>query len=170
MSTNDARSTGVDRKAGQAERMAVPDLSVDLLAASYRSDSFPADLSAEQRDASLLRYRKWLALAARSPGPLAPTKDIDLFWHLHMLAPVAYHRDCMAILGRLLDHDGGFGKGVGELERLIEVYTATEKLWTEAYGEPYCIANHDRSMQGEGMTGCWHNCQGRCWHACAKLQ
>ena len=32
-----------------------------------------------------------------------------MIWHLHMQAPVAYHRDCMTYIGHIVDHDGGHG-------------------------------------------------------------
>lgn len=145
-----------------------PTVSADLLAASYRSDDFPQDGSREQREKSLLRYRKWLGLKQRHPkAPLAPTRDIDLFWHLHMLSPVAYFNDCQRLFGHLLDHDGGFGKGEGELPQLIEVFTRTAKLWEQTYAEPY---REDGLFMSEAqMTNCWHDCQNRCWHACSNL-
>lgn len=144
------------------------ELSCDLLAASYRSDDFPQDWTTEQRERSLGRYRRWLHLKQRNPAMrMAPTRDIDQFWHLHMLSPVAYHRDCMRLFGRLLDHDGGFGKGPGEEERLIEVYRATAQAWEAAYGEPY---GEDGTWSHDvGPTKCWHDCQGRCWHACSEV-
>jgi hypothetical protein len=143
-----------------------PVLSVDLLEAASRSDSIPQDWPQEQRARSLERYIKWLMLKQQHPAArMAPTRDIDLFWHLHMLSPVAYHRDCIQLFGHLLDHDGGFGKGPGELPQLQEVFTRTATWWEETYGEPY--REDGRYMRDVEMTNCWHDCQDRCWHACA---
>src|SRR4051812_25707666 len=144
-------------------------ISVDLVAASYKSGDFPQDFTDEQRRVSFDRYLKWLQMKQRHPKDrLAPTRDIDLFWHLHMLSPVAYHRDCMRLFGRLLDHDGGFGKGPGELLRLQEVFTRSALLWEAAYGEAY--REDGKMMQEAVMTNCWHDCADRCWHACSELQ
>ncbi len=151
-------------KTGAAE---LPHLSVDLVAASYRSDDFPTDWTAEQREASALRYRQWLHLKQLQPNSrLAPTRDIDFFWHLHMLAPVAYYRDCMRLFGRLMDHDGGFGKGDGELPELQQVYVETARLWEVVYGQPYSVDGV--WLRDPVMTKCWHDCQSRCWHACSE--
>jgi len=140
-------------------------LSADLLRASFRSDDFPQDWSDEQRVASLTRYLKWLRLKRTYPmARLAPTRDIDLFWHLHMLAPVAYYKDCMSLFGKVLDHDGGFGKGKNELPELERIFKLTAALWEQEYHEPYgedCVWIRDA-----GLTNCWHDCQNRCWHAC----
>lgn len=141
-------------------------LSADLLRASYRSDDFPADWTEEQRKKALGRYEKWLKLKQKHPkARLAPTRDIDLFWHLHMLAPVAYHRDCLRLLGKLMDHDGGFGKDPNELPELKKVFFETATLWEGAYGEPY---REDGQWLNQTMTDCWHDCADRCWHACSS--
>lgn len=146
----------------------LPVLSTDLIAASYRSDDFPQDWSRAQRERSFERYLRWLLLKQLNPKTrMAPTRDIDLFWHLHMLSPVAYHRDCMKLFGRLLDHDGGFGKGPGEKTQLITVFCETAALWEATFGDGY---REDGLRMSDGaMTNCWHDCDGRCWHACAEL-
>lgn len=141
-------------------------ITVDLIRASYRSDDFPKEWTNDQRRRSLNRYERWLQLKKLNPRQrLAPTRDIDLFWHLHMLAPVAYHRDCLRNFGRILDHDGGFGKGEGEATRLREVFLATAELWEKAYREPY--GESGQWVRDLVATDCWHDCQDRCWHACS---
>ncbi len=140
--------------------MQLPVFSVDLREAARRSESETREWSAEKLDESIERYRKFFAIA-RSGERVAPTRDIDMVWHMHMLAPVAYHDDCMAYLGRILDHDGGFGQTPEEVVILSGVFAETSRRWEEAFGEPY--------VEGAGgETSCWHDCQGRCWHACAS--
>lgn len=142
------------------------ELSTDLLRASYRSDDFPQDWTQEQRSIALARYVKWLGAKRANPtARLAPTRDIDLFWHLHMLSPVAYFHDCKRLFGRLLDHDGGFGKDAGELPELKQVFLATAELWESQYQEPYF--EDGRWARDAVATDCWHDCQNRCWHACS---
>ena len=85
-----------------------------------------------------------------------------MIWHLHMQAPVAYHRDCMKYLGRILDHDGGFGKTPEEAVILSQVFAKTAQRWEEVFGEPYVASENSD-------TKCWHDCQNRCWHACSDV-
>lgn len=140
-------------------------VSIDLLRAFMRSDDVPKEWSIEDAQNAIERYERFLLLAAKHKHiPHAPTRDIDVVWHLHMLHPRAYLSDCMSIFGEIFDHDGGFGKGEGELPRLINVFSTTSKLWESEYGEPYLRANQDAVI-----TKCWHDCQGRCWHACASI-
>ena len=102
----------------------------------------------------------WMAAAG-----LKPTEEIDLFWHLHMLSPVAYVRDCQRLFGFVLDHDGGFGKEPAELPVLKEVFLQTAERWVAAFGVPY----RDDGLDAQAsVTSCWHDCSGRCWHACSE--
>ena len=141
---------------------AVP-ISTDLLRAWERSEKKPDGWTYEDAVRALHRYERFLRLAAAYPGvPQAPTRDIDEMWHLHMLSPMAYHRDCMHLFGDILDHDGGFGRGDGEVQQLKETFDQTSRMWEQMYGEPYVTtALHE-------ATKCWHDCVGRCWHACSS--
>lgn len=138
-------------------------ISVDLLEAARRSESFPSDWSDAKVRRALKRYEQFLLLAAKHPGlAVAPTHDIDEMWHLHMLSPRAYYRDCMALFGEVLDHDGGFGKEPSEVAPLKATFERTVQLWEAEFGEAY-VEESERKVAG---VNCWHDCQGRCWHAC----
>ena len=141
-------------------------VSVDLHEAARRSDGEVSSWTQQRLERAIHRYGQFLQLVADDPSqPVAPTRDIDAIWHLHMLAPRAYFADCMRMFGELLDHDGGFGKGEGELPRLLAVFDDPARRWEALFGEKYV---QDPSV--EGMTDCWHDCQGRCWHACSSKQ
>lgn len=138
-------------------------ISIDLMEAARRSDSFPKDWSEERTRNAIAKYERFLRLVAKHPRtPVAPTRDIDTIWHLHMLSPRAYYEDCHRLLGEVLDHDGGFGKDPTEIPILKATFEGTAKLWLETYGEPYVNVDAD----GNPSVDCWHDCSGRCWHAC----
>lgn len=139
----------------------LPVFSVDLHEAARRSESEASEWIPERLDEAVLRYRRFFHLASLGPG-VAPTREIDVIWHLHMQAPVAYHRDCMRYLGRILDHDGGFGQTPEEAVVLARTFKKTSERYQEVFGEPYVAVR-------EGGTNCWHDCQDRCWHACKSL-
>ena len=140
-------------------------ISVDLIEAARRSEHFPSDWPTEKVQGALDSYERFLRLAAKHPDmTVAPTRDIDEMWHLHMLSPRAYYTDCMALMGRILDHDGGFGTEPEELPVLGGIFDRTAKLWEQEYGEPYV----GDLPPGEATVKCWHNCQSRCWNACSS--
>jgi hypothetical protein len=139
-------------------------VSIDLAAHARRANCVPPDWSDELLRSEVTRYLKFLLLAQLNPGvALAPTKGIDVIWHAHMLAPRVYALDCQRLFGQVLDHDGGFGSTPEELPILKQVFQKTAELWQQTYGEPYVAVEHDPRV-----TNCWHDCQGRCWHACSN--
>ena len=132
--------------------ISMPVVSVDLVRAALRSESLPSDYTPDSLRAAADRYERFLCLAAQHPGrELAPTRDIDLMWHLHMLAPRAYSEDCHRLFGDILDHDGGFGAAADERDQLDSCFAETAELWAAAYGEPY-LGQHKRAR-------CKHHCQ-----------
>jgi len=139
-------------------------ITADLFAAAKKSPSFPKDWDDAKIRGEIARYGKFLTIARKYPGqPLAPTKDIDEIWHLHMMHPRAYSEDCMRLFGDILDHDGGFGAVPEELPQLKATFNRTAELWKKEFGEPYVEGELDPNM-----TDCWHDCSGRCWHACSS--
>lgn len=136
-------------------------ISADLIGSARKSENgFFSHQTKEDTAAARARYVKWLALCQRYPAsPLAPTRDIDEMWHLHMLSPKAYYRDCLVNFGELLDHDGGFGSEAEEAPLLEEYFRQTAALWEAVYGEPYTDA-------GCSPVKCTRNCVSRCKRAC----
>ena len=161
---NNERTIATVVAGGKPAQRAV--LSVDLVAASYRSSGFPQEWTHAMRQQEARRYEMFLLLAAKHSGTRAtPTREIDEFWHLHMLHPQAYYDDCMRIFGRIFDHDGGFGTAPGELPVLKNAFQKFAARWKKEYGQPYveCMPSDDA-----GATKCWHDCSNRCWHACSN--
>jgi hypothetical protein len=121
----------------------LPTLSVDLIRAAKHSEGVLSSLDEESLQRLELQYRKFLLLNGRHPNrSLAPTKILDEMWHLHILHPRAYMKDCMEILGFVLDHDPGFGKEEGEMSLLEETFSITGSLWETEFGEPYTTPIH----------------------------
>ncbi len=145
-------------------------ISVDLLEAARRSDSFPAEWPADKVERALDRYRRFLLLTQKHGGPLAPTRDIDEVWHLHMLAPRAYYNDCMRLFGEVMDHDGGFGKAAAEVPALQATFERTAALWAQEYGEEYLLPEPEYNSLHPAGHSCKHDCQNRCWHACKSVE
>lgn len=145
--------------------MEQPVISIDLVDAARRSETFPKDWTPEQTRTAIVRYERFLKLVALDPRrPVAPTREIDVIWHLHMLSPRAYYQDCQRLFGTILDHNGGFGTEAHEIPILKATFEETARLWEQTYGEPYV----DRSASAS-TTKCWHDCSGRCWHACSSI-
>jgi hypothetical protein len=141
----------------------LPAISIDLVRAARRSDTYFVGADEAALIFARDRYLKFLVLVAEEADrPLAPTRDIDWMWHLHMLSPRAYVEDCRRIFGDILDHDGGFGSEESERLELMRVFEETSALWTARFGESY------GGEPTAGIVKCTRNCVSRCWHACSK--
>ena len=98
---------------------------------------------------AIVRYEKyWMPLLAKVSdkmvddlGYVSPM-DVHWVWHVHMLAPVQYNKDCTATVNRMLGHEPQpFEQLQGaKLQR-------TKLLWEEAYpGTPFEVnLNHLKS-------------------------
>jgi hypothetical protein len=89
---------------------------------------------ARRADAAEVAYRQFLCLMKLFPTEqVAPLKDVDTFWHYHILDTSNYAADCERIFGYFLHHDPYFGLGDEEdhkawargAERMRELYGHT---------------------------------------------
>ncbi len=134
------------------QTLALPDLSVDLVRTAQVVKGPLKLLPVPELQRMELDYRRFLALIAEhSNVTLAPTQAIDEMWHLHMLHPVAYHQDCMAFLGYLLDHDAGFGVSDEERPTLEAFFDHTSDLWQQTFGQAYQAAEQGRVASVHSM-------------------
>jgi hypothetical protein len=126
------------------EIMNMPELSFDYVSAARTSRGALAHMTEGQIRALAARYQRFLALKARyAEHPIAPTEIIDEMWHLHMLHPRAYHRDCVAFFGFILDHSPGYGADEATRPALERTFHRTAELWERTYGEPYSVAGQE---------------------------
>src|SRR3954469_11154637 len=61
--------------------------------------------SVEYTDRLAAEYKKFLTLLVKYPQEtIAPTNEVDEFWHLHILDTRKYAEDCEAVFGYFLHH------------------------------------------------------------------
>ena len=84
-----------------------------------------------------LEYRRFLALMARFPGEtIAPTKDVDKFWHGHILDTMKYAEDCERAFGYFLHHFPYFGmRGEEDAKNLDAAAERMHALYEREFGE-----------------------------------
>lgn len=121
--------------------------SYDLISAVRRQIPFTFQVSRPHMDDSLFlqeavaRYKGFLHLIRINKKKnikrfCVPTYDIDLIWHSHQLHPVAYCKDLIEILGKVLEHDDTDSdrtKG----KKLDTGFSGTTKQWEGIYGLRY---------------------------------
>ena len=86
-----------------------------------------------------VEYKRFLHLSKEFPNEMiAPTSDVDTFWHYHILDTMKYAADCAAAFGYFLHHFPYVGLR-GEDDEAEQVRNAERmaELYESAFGEPY---------------------------------
>jgi hypothetical protein len=78
-----------------------------------------------------LRYRTFLVGHLLYPEiSFAPDKDVDVFWHYHILDTRAYITDCDKLFGGYFHHNPYLGmEGVESTEALMQAWELTQALY-----------------------------------------
>lgn len=82
-------------------------------------------------------YRRFLTLLAKYPRePVAPGKDVDRFWHAHILDTRKYVEDCERVFGRYLHHFPYFGmRGEDDAAALAAAGARTRELYAAEFAQ-----------------------------------
>lgn len=80
------------------------------------------------------RYKNFLWLKKKYPQyKVVPTREIDEFWHNHILHTQQYFKDCLAIFGRYFHHRPAAEDE--NKEALAQAYLRTKALYLAEFGE-----------------------------------
>lgn len=83
-------------------------------------------------------YKNFLYLLKKYlPIPLVPTREIDEFWHNHILYTRHYFRDCDHIFGHYLHHEPA--SPADDTSELINHFLETKRLYLQEFGEPLIL-------------------------------
>jgi hypothetical protein len=83
-----------------------------------------------------LAYKRFLTLFVTHPEEtLAPSKDVDKFWHGHILDTLKYAEDCEKVFGYFLHHFPYFGmRGAEDAANQARAAEATRRLYSQEFG------------------------------------
>jgi hypothetical protein len=102
-------------------------------------EKFGEGWSPSRAEAMETEYRRFLYLQFAFPGEqTAPTKDVDTFWHYHILDTVKYAADCEQVFGYFLHHYPYLGlMDEDEADVDIDAGNRTRALYESTFGEAY---------------------------------
>ncbi len=91
----------------------------------------------EQCEIAEREYKRFLTLIKWNNGvSIVPTKQMDKFWHQHILDTAAYAVDCQQVFGYFLHHYPYFGiNGIEDKKNLEASFKKTKLLYYQAFGE-----------------------------------
>jgi hypothetical protein len=103
--------------------------------------------SRQQVDRIEIAYRQFLTLLVKYPeSTIAPSKEVDKFWHGHILDTMKYAQDCEEVFGYFLHHFPYFGmRGADDAAQLDAAGKETQRLYAQEFGKveasaAYCMA------------------------------
>ena len=123
--------------------------------------------SPERARAIETEYRRFLYLMKAFPRiEMAPLKDVDTFWHYHILDTMKYARDCEQVFGYFLHHypylgmEGENGEEMQQRagERMRELYQSTFNVaYPQAADHPaaWCIGPDIARADAAQIAGCF---------------
>ena len=82
-------------------------------------------------------YREWLILhkVYGDSATMAPSQDLDEYWHYHILDTKKYMEDCNMVFGYYLHHYPYFGLTEKETDADLEQgFSLTQKLFKKHFG------------------------------------
>src|SRR5258708_3504120 len=83
-------------------------------------------------------YRTYLAMLAKYPDhaeDILLSKDVDEFWHTHILQTIKYTEDCEAVFGKYLHHAPHIGEVTSaDKEKRIALAEKTRGLYQREFG------------------------------------
>ncbi len=84
-----------------------------------------------------LAYKRFLTLMVKFPDEsIAPTKDVDKFWHGHILDTLKYAEDCQNVFGYFLHHFPYFGmRGEEDAANLRAASANMHAIYEREFGE-----------------------------------
>lgn len=90
----------------------------------------------EEADRRELEYKRFLALIAKFPDEaIVPNKEVDKFWHAHILDTMKYAEDCHAVFGYFLHHFPYFGmRDEEDAANLANASERTQALYRQEFG------------------------------------
>ncbi len=93
--------------------------------------------SREHTDRMELAYRRFLTLLVKFPSEtIAPSKDVDKFWHGHILDTMKYAEDCERVFGYFLHHFPYFGmRGEDDAANLRAAAAYMHAIYEREFGE-----------------------------------
>ena len=94
--------------------------------------------SFEQCENGEREYKRFLTIIKLNPQKeIVPTKQMDKFWHSHILDTQAYQRDCMQVFGYFVHHFPYFGiNGDEDRANLKREFEVSKTLYHNTFGEP----------------------------------
>lgn len=161
-------TTSVDARIAQIEALNLAPIKIKLM-----DKDEGRNWSREQCDTTEKWYKRFLILNLMYPElSIVPTREIDEFWHFHILDTEKYAEDCQMTFGHFLHHFPYFGmRGEDDKKELEESFARTKELFLSEFEEPlgnllaaFCFESAAKcdgsSCSSKDCSKCGKSCSG----------
>ena len=120
----------------EAARSCIEQLDLNYIVKAMCSQNYPLPRWEMPEAAHCLKlYKNFLLLQKKhSPDMLVPSREIDEFWHNHILYTKNYFQDCLNIFGHYLHHEPVSPNE--DSQQLINDYLKTKQFYLDEFGIP----------------------------------
>ena len=91
----------------------------------------------EYADSIELAYKNYLTMLVKYPDDaedIMLSKDVDEFWHTHILQTIKYTEDCQNMFGNFLHHEPHIGeRSPADLEKRVALAEKTRQLYQQEF-------------------------------------
>ena len=98
-------------------------------------------------------YKTYLSMLVKHPDvaeDILLSKDVDEFWHTHILQTTKYHSDCDAVFGKYLHHEPHIGELTSaDIDRREVLAEKTRRLYESEFGRLHYEAAWAGSVRAE---------------------
>src|SRR5712692_392045 len=97
-------------------------------------------------------YRTYLTMLAKYQDhaeDILLSKDVDEFWHTHILQTIKYTEDCETVFGKYLHHAPHIGEVTSaDIEKRIALAEKTRRLYQQEFGN---TQNYEAAWSGDAI-------------------
>lgn len=115
-------------------------LNLEYIVHKMTADDYPLpQWTLEDAQKCCQLYKNFLILHVKYlPQPLVPTREIDEFWHNHILHTQRYTEDCLHIFGHYLHHQPAEPTTTDWIA-IKNNFEITKELYLKEFGESYIL-------------------------------
>jgi hypothetical protein len=107
----------------------------------------------EYADSIEAAYKTYLTMLVKYPDhaeDIMLSKDVDEFWHTHILQTMKYAQDCQAVFGNFLHHEPHVGeRTAADLEKRTAMAEKTRALYAREFGDAQDVAWSGHAIEAE---------------------
>lgn len=140
----------------------IEELNLEPIMVKLMDDTEGESWTLEQTLATEKWYKRFLILSLKYPDlSIVPNKQVDTFWHYHILDTMKYAEDCQNTFGYFLHHFPYFGMRSDEdAKNLKTAFSQTLNLMVEEFGEP--LENLSELFLAENQSAICNDEGGNC--------